>query len=148
MHFLPEEPRDKNWITDPTCERAARSRKKSQTPIRDLNGEEQEWASERAVDRPAQREDSQILVVESYERQKAGVQGVDGGCSCWTTERVLQKAPWWAQKQDQRLRHAMCLAESAGAGAWHIFCSRKRSKPRESGLGGFKVQKVKQAGFF
>ena len=102
----------------------------------------------RAVDRPAQREDSQILVVKSYERQNAGVQGVDGGCSCWTTERVLQKAPWWAQKQDQRLRRAMCLAESTGAGAWHIFCSRKHSKPRESGLGGFKVQKVKQAGFF
>jgi len=98
----------------------------------------------RAVDRPAQREDSQILVVKSYERQNAGVQGVDGGCSCWTTERVLQKAPWWAQKQDQRLRRAMCLAESTGAGAWHIFCSRKHSKPRESGLGGFKVQKVKQ----
>ena len=38
------------------------------------------------MDRPAQREDSRISVVDSYERQKAGVQGVDRGCSCWTTE--------------------------------------------------------------
>ena len=88
VHFLPEEPRDKNWIADPSCERAARSRKKPQNPIRALHGEEQEWAGERAVDRPAHREDSQILVVGSYERQKAGVQGIEGGCSCWTTEGV------------------------------------------------------------
>lgn len=100
------------------------------------------------MDRPAQREDSQILVVDSYERQKAEFRVLTGAVLAGPQRGPLQKTPWWAQKQDQRLGHAMCLAESAGAGAWHIFCSRRRSKPRESGLGGFKVQKVKQAGFF
>lgn len=47
-----------------------------------------------------------------------------------------------------RLGHTMCLAESVGAGAWHIFCSRRCSKPRESALVGVKVLNVKQAGFF
>lgn len=98
---------------------------------------------QRALDKLTQEEETEVLVVESHKSRSQGF-------------RELTEAAGWVTQRDPsgrfpgRLRDSAAVADSGSTSRSHcltpLLFQKALQAKRE--LGGFKVQKVKQAGFF
>ena len=98
---------------------------------------------ERALNKPTQGESTEVLVVESHERRNQEFRELTQVSVAEWHERTLLEGSVVVVVVGCSEIQPPCQTQAvlAGASAFQLFFSRRCSKPRQSELGGFKVQK-------